>query len=111
MAKLINLTVYDQDWKLGLFTSTYQIGGNIYIGLFDVEHQEPFADVTVNVSALPEGQGCVNTNDYPWLVEFIANTGIGVPTGNMLRSEFGAYPVYKFNLEKIKEYTINLTEE
>lgn len=111
MAKVINLNMDEQVWKLGLFVSKYQTGGNLFIGLFDTENQEPFADLTINIQALPEGLSCVNTEDYPWLAQLIKDTGIGIPTGNYLKSAFGAYPVYKFDLNKVKEYQINKEEE
>ena len=92
--------------KLELEISSYMDNNRIYIGLVEVdgEYPEPFADLTVNISApCPDYCGYVDTNNCPELEGFIEKHGLGEFTGLMGNSGFCSYPLYLFDPEKLRE--------
>lgn len=92
--------------KLELEISSYMDNNRIYIGLVEVdgEYPEPFADLTVNISApCPDYCGYVDINNCPELEGFIEKYGLGEFTGLMGNSGFCSYPLYLFDPEKLRE--------
>ena len=92
--------------KLELEISSYMDNSRIYIGLVEVdgEYPEPFADLTVNISApCPDYCGYVDINNCPELEGFIEKHGLGEFTGLMGNSGFCSYPLYLFDPEKLRE--------
>ena len=66
---------------------------------------EPFADLTVNIDGIADGtMAYVDTNNNSWAEKFIEENGLGVKTGAMGFSGFCAYPLYKFDIDKIASY-------
>ena len=68
----------------------------------------PFATITVNLGGIGEFEknvSAVDTNNCPWAPALIKRLNIGTPTGEYVRSGFCAYPLYTFDLERIREYT------
>lgn len=91
---------------LELEINSYMDNNRLYIGLVEVggEYPEPFADLTVNISApCPDYCGYVDTNNCPELEGFIEKHGLGEFTGLMGGSGFCSYPLYLFNPEKLRE--------
>ena len=84
----------------------------MFIGLMCNEdgYEEPFGDVTVNLSvAAPNYCGYLNVNDMPDIEKFITDNDIGEFTGFTQRSGFCEYPLYLFvihygNIPVIVEY-------
>lgn len=92
--------------KLELEINSYMDNNRMYIGLVEVdgEYPEPFADLTVNISApCPDYCGYVDTNNCPELEGFIEKHGLGEFTGLMGNSGFCSYPLYLFDPEKLRE--------
>lgn len=85
--------------------SSYLNNGNLYIGLVDVseEYPEPYGDVTVNIGHAPSYCGYLDLNNMPELEEFIKKNDLGEFTGIMQRSGFCEYPLYLFNVDKLRE--------
>ena len=76
---------------------------NIGIQLFSDDG--PYATLTTNIQELPKGEAAIDVNNFPAGIEFINKYQLGEPVeGKVLRSGYCTYPVYKFNLEKLKEY-------
>ena len=68
----------------------------------------PFATLTVNLRETrshPGNYAFVDTNNAPWAESLIKRLKIGKPTGKWAHSGFCAYPLYEFDLEKVKWYT------
>lgn len=83
-------------------TEKYQRPNNLAIQLWEPE-EGPFATLTVNLGRkLPENQAFVDTNNCPWAEQFIAQNELGVPVGDFGFSGYCAYPLYEFNLERMK---------
>ena len=92
--------------KLELEISSYMDNNRVYIGLVEVdgEYPEPFADLTVNISApCPYYCGYVDINNCPELEGFIEKHGLGEFTGLMGNSGFCFYPLYLFDPEKLRK--------
>jgi hypothetical protein len=73
----------------------------MFIGLMCNEdgYEEPFGDVTVNLSvAAPNYCGYLNVNDMPDIEKFITDNDLGEFTGFTQRSGFCEYPLYLFNV-------------
>lgn len=92
-------------YKVELGVSEYLNNGSLAIELIDAEERESFAILTVNIEE--EGAGketaYVDINDCPWAPKFIEDNELGEFTGKYGQSGFCTYPLYKFNLDKIKE--------
>lgn len=66
----------------------------------------PFATLTTNptgLRGLKRNVSCVDTNNCPWAPALIKRLGIGKPTGHYVYSGFCAFPVYSFDIDKVRE--------
>jgi hypothetical protein len=64
---------------------------------------EPYGDVTVNLlSSMPPYCAFVDTNNMPELEDFLVKNGIAEFTGLAQTSGFCSYPLYQFNVEKMR---------
>lgn len=46
----------------------------------------------------------VDTNNCPWVVNFLETKGLAKSTGRMRRSGYCTYPAMKFDREKMEEF-------
>ena len=56
--------------------------------------------ITVNLPdsiVLPQGTQFIDTNNYPWVYNWLIENGIAEPTGYCARSGFCLYPAMKFH--------------
>lgn len=91
--------------QVSLEINTYLNNGCMYIGLVEQgEYPEPYGDLTVNLAGkAPDYCGFVDLNNMPELEKFIAENDLGEFTGLTQRSGFCEYPLYLFNLDKLRE--------
>ena len=63
----------------------------------------PFATITVNLSdpTQDDTHAFLDTNNCPWVEEFLRDNGIAEPAygGLKMQSGFCTYPLYKFDLD------------
>lgn len=92
-------------YEVELGVSEYLNNGSLAIELIDAEERGPFAILTVNIEekGADKETAYVDINDCPWAQKFIEDNELGEFTGKYGRSGFCVYPLYKFNLNKIKE--------
>ena len=64
----------------------------------------PIADMTRCLGGACEGYGFLDMNNCPWAAEFVKKLGIGKDTGLSRRNGYCIYPLYEFNMEKVREY-------
>lgn len=85
--------------------NSYLNNQNLYIRLTDVSEMgpEPYGDITVNLEKVPAYCGYVDMNNMPELEEFIRDNDLGEFTGLTKRSGFCEYPLYMFNVVKLRE--------
>lgn len=104
--KLIYKSEYSGDNEVELNIQTYQNNGRIFIGLVSNEegYSQPFADLTVNIDApAPNYCGYLDTNNLSNVERFVCENDLGEFTGLMGRSGFCEYPLYLFNVDRLRE--------
>lgn len=100
---MFEVNSYGKKYNVDVAKSKYLFNGNLAILMSDVESHEPFATLTVNLpTEMPENMAYVDTNNCPWAEEFIAKYELGKPTGQTANSGWCTYPLYVFDLEKLK---------
>lgn len=86
--------------------NSYGNNKRIYIGL-NSEYDgvmEPYGDLTVNIDApCPDYSGYLDTNNNPDLERFVVENNLGEFTGFSGQSGFCSYPLYSFNVERLRE--------
>ena len=94
------INCYGHEYKVRPTIKTYSSNGTLAIELI-TDEGEPFATLTVN---LPDEafvctgtRAFVDTNNCPWAVEMLRETGWGKPTGYYGHSGFCIYPLYEFS--------------
>lgn len=79
-----------------------------------LEDGECYGYATVNFeNKLPKYMAYVDTNDMPYIEEFIEKYRLGTNTGMYMKSGFCKYPLYHFDkaiLQKIDKKGVNLYE-
>lgn len=99
-------TMFSHYGHCTLSQSEYTNNGHIALSIWCEDG--PFADLTVNLDTTkkyPKNYGYVDTNNLPISMALIKRLGIGTWTGITDYSGWCEYPLYEFDLEKIKEYT------
>lgn len=103
----MKLSFYGKEFNVRLVLGQYQDNDSLYVGLVDEDGNEPFGDVTVNLSDyvikgipyLPKNSAYIDTNDMPEIVEWLVNEGIAVKTPYTKRSGYCQYPLVFFKPE------------
>lgn len=85
----------------------YANNGVLAIQLIEAKSPWPvFATITVNIinsGYVPRDMAYVDTNNCPWIEEFLLENGIAENTGHTGISGFCTYPLYKFNKDACYE--------
>lgn len=94
-----NLTVILKQQK-------YLNNGRLAVEVVSTENgtEESYAIVTRNFSDAPlSGPDCsfFDANNYGYILEWMLNEGICVPTGNCVESGFCVYPEVKFDIDTL----------
>lgn len=100
------VTPFGQKIKVELEIGNYQNNNCMYIGInqTDLEYPEPYGDVTVNLDGkVPDYSGYVDINNDPGIVDFIEKNELGAYTGIMGQSGYCYYPLYLFDVEKLRQ--------
>lgn len=94
-------------------TYVFKKQNRMYLGLLTIDPDfgfpSPYCDITVN---LPDedlsGENCafVDTNNAPFLPEFLESNGIAEPTGMYGFSGWCAYPEYRFNMGEVRKHLV-----
>ncbi len=88
--------------------STYLATGNTYVGVDCRENCfiEPYCNLTVNLDVrLEEALAFIEVNNADKkLLLFLEEQGFIAPTGATRSSGYVVYPLYRLNLDKIREY-------
>lgn len=93
------------EYEVEALRAKYSNNGNLAIVL-RCENGEPFSTLTVNLSDYPKlkpNMAFVDTNNNLTAEEFIKEYELGKPTGTIGFSGYCVYPLYEFDLDKIKE--------
>ena len=91
--------------NVALTVNTYVDNKSLYVGMTTEEDgfPEPYGDVTVNLlTSVPPYCAFVDTNNMPELEDFLVENGIAEFTGIQQRSGYCSYPLYLFDVEKMR---------
>lgn len=86
--------------------NNYMNNNGLYLGLMGREDDyfEPYGDISVNLGTkAPDYCAYVDLNNMPELEKFIEENDLGEFTGLTQRSGFCEYPLYMFNVDKLRE--------
>ena len=65
---------------------------------------ESYAIITTNLDMLlAENKAFLDTNNCPWVVDFMKKYNLGKPLNIFRKSGYCVYPLYELNLENIKK--------
>lgn len=88
----------------------YRFGGGLCLKLYMFTDNiiDLWQTITVNLESVPEGFAYIDINNCgESIIQWLTANDFMEPTGEFLTSGFVSYPLYKLNLPKIREYTIN----
>ncbi|MBR1744150.1 MAG: DUF4313 domain-containing protein [Lachnospiraceae bacterium] len=107
MEKKLKLdTSWGDTMEVSLEINSYLSNKGLYIGIVSEcdGYSEPYGDLTVNLAdKAPDYCGYVDVNNMPELEQFIQENELGEFTGLTQRSGFVEYPLYLFDVEKLRE--------
>lgn len=95
---------FGKEYDVTLRAAEYVDGGTaIILDYMDEDYHclMPFATLTVNLGRQNYGYAYVDINNCPWAENFIQENGLGEFAGKWCSSGFCAFPLYKFDMEKI----------
>lgn len=98
-------TPWGSEEEVQLEINNYVHNNCMYIGLCNKteEGYEPYGDITVNLShKAPDYCGYVDVNNMPELEKFIADNQLGEFTGLVEQSGYCTYPLYMFNVDRLR---------
>ncbi len=107
--KTFDLTTRYETYKNCYFIiNTYYADESLALEIWNNE-EGPIAGLTTCLGSATKGYAYLDINNCPWAIDLVNKLGIGADTGKIERSGFCFYPLYEFNMEKVKEY--GTTEE
>ena len=89
-----------------LSVSKYSNNGHVAVQIWCEDG--PYSTLTVNVNGIkkfPENCSALDVNNFPNGTGLVKRLGIAKPTGKYLGSGFCSYPVYEFDMDKLRKYT------
>lgn len=93
-------------YKIKLQLTSYRNDNSLAIAAmcYDEEYKfwEPYGTLTVNLNPAPEDCAYLDTNNIPGVEEFITENKLGEFTGTRKQSGYCTYPLYRFDMAKIK---------
>ena len=103
--KTLTLKAFDRDVEVFFTLTRYSMNNNLCINMVEV-NEGPWSTLTTNFDvALAPNEAFVDTNNNTGIAEILVENGIAEPTGKGIKSGFCTYPLFKFNLDKVEEYT------
>lgn len=95
---------FGEEIEVVINLSCYANNGSLFMELLDKETYEPYSSLTVNLwNELPENMAFIDTNNCPEAEIFIKENELGSFTGYREQSGFCKYPLYEFDLNKLRE--------
>ena len=80
----------------------YQNNNTLAVLLYG-DDDEWFCDITVNLPCSKDStnKAFVDTNNNPWMPDFLAKHQLAKPTGRTAKSGYCEYPEYEFDMSKL----------
>ena len=94
---------YDDCW---LVIDHYVADNSLALQIWN-ESDGPIATITkcLLFARLEKDMAFVDTNNCPWAEDFIKEYRLGEPAGTTCKCGYCEYPLYKFDLKRLKEFT------
>ena len=103
---MYKVKLFGTEWDLTLVRSHYNYGRGLAV-IANTPEGECFAVLTVNLETSnlnsDEEYAFVDTNNNPWAEKFLIKNNIAQPTNIKVPQGFCTYPLYRFDLSKLKE--------
>ena len=97
-----------KDMEFAFTTDTYAINGNTCVGIWckEGDYKKPFASLTVNLDLpLIKNTAFIDVNNLDKrLISYLEKNGFIKCLKVTRRSGYVTYPLYRLDLNKIKEY-------
>ena len=106
MANMTVETKHETYHDCYLIVDSYLADSSLVLEIWNDEYG-PIARITTCLHRLTvhEDEAFVDTNNCPWAEDFIREYQLGEFTGRNDESGFCTYPLYKFDIRKIREYS------
>lgn len=101
-----NLPYGPKEMEVRLVVNNYADRNKLYLALWSLEdgYWEPYCDLTRCLDGeIPADCAYVDTNNLPSAEQFIVENRLGTFTHMVGRSGFCTYPLYHFDMERIRE--------
>lgn len=106
---------YGDTANVRLWVGAYENNGSLYIGLIDIEEEEDYGDITVNmdesIGLKPYCAAVKNYGGNEGMEMFIQKYALGKPTGIQFSSGYVTVPVYQFDKARLLEFSLNGVRE
>lgn len=99
-------TRFGNTQNVTLEVNAYVDNNSLYVGLTAMPYGVPeyYGDMTVNLlESVPPYCAFVDTNNMPELEDFLVKNGLAEFTGLMQKSGYCSYPLYLFDVEKMRK--------
>ena len=109
--KMTLKTEFSEYPEVFLETGEYQADGSPAVELYTGDG-DLIAVITVCLDDpyLEAGESYVDTNNCPWAPDFIREYSLGEQTGKNGQSGYCTYPVFRFDMERLKEFAFPETK-
>lgn len=108
--RAVRLPLHSTSIRVALCVTNYVTNNNTCIEAYKptLRGYEDWDVVTVNTdTALPKDCACIDTNHHGQeLVDRLIKLKLGIPTGQYVQSGFCLYPVFKFDLKRLKRFSV-----
>jgi hypothetical protein len=107
---LLYRNIWGGEYNVLFRIDKYYHGKGLYVGMFDPD-EGPIADVTVNLngqmfSHLEPNEQYVDINNSPDIGDWLERNKIAEFTGLYGFSGYCAYPLYRFDMDMLKKYSM-----
>lgn len=105
---LIYKCPWGEEVKVLLWVSEY-LDGSMYLGMYDVGENEPYADITTCIDGGQVPEGCAfvkNWSENEGFDRWIVENGLGEKIGEA-RTGFVMAPLFRFNMDRVREYSVS----
>ena len=103
---MLTFNSYGTEYKIKLQISSYENGNFALCATYydeDYKYWGPYGTFTVNLDEkLPDDCAYVDTNNMPTIEDWLKDNGLAEPLAKNRQSGFCMYPLYKFNIAKIR---------
>lgn len=107
MKKFDLITRWGTDKDCYLSLDHYTVDGSLCLRVLN-DHDRLICTLTVYLGEVPKNCAYLDVNNCIFAEKLVTELGIGKFFANVLGSGFCIYPLYKFDLDKIKKYTRRL---